>query len=172
MYNNTSQDIQSNLNYKDQREFFDKFYPLREEANNALANILITDPPEFNLFFLKMTEFVNWASKGYSTLNTKDDKNHFIKVIKGLIKEWIEGRDEIEYHDSSFDKFYDKCQDLWDDVGEQHIKFELLPRPEIEIFDKSAILEQMDLEKHENMKLALKAFNDIMRNTIIKKERK
>lgn len=172
MYNNNNSDMQSNLGWKDQKEFFDKYFPLREEANTALANILITDPPEFNYFFLEFTKFVNWASKGYSTKNTDKDKNHFISEIRKLISEWKEKRNEIERYDEDFDAFYNKCQDLWDEVSEEHMKFELLPRPEIEFYDRTLLDKEIEETKEDNMKLALKAFKDILRNTVIKKERK
>lgn len=158
--------ITSDLLFKKQDKFWDRYYELRDEANTNLSKLYTcTDVKPVDKFFSTMGELLNWCSS-YQTKHINQDSSKLIHNLRELAKEWRAGINSIWSKEESKNNFIAKCQEFWDKVAEEHKKQELLPRPE-EVYEQDNLFRKaMKEASTEAEKQMLKAVDDIYRGSI------
>ncbi len=169
-----SNEIQSDLQFKRQEEFWDEYMRLRKEANSSLTNIYYTLEPakDVKRYLRNMSELLNWSSS-YQTKSM--DKAQTILLIKDLVQlnsTWKDNPTLWTESDEVRENFICDCQDFWDKVAEEHKKQELLPRPEEFYEEDNVFLKEIKAVQEESMKQMLNGFYDIFKTKVESHKRK
>jgi len=99
------------LSYKKQDPFFNDYYEYRRQALEAKNKILFDERKEF---LLKITALIDF------TVNYIDNYEDKIKIVDELLK---------NYKNMDKKEFRKKANQLWEEISKDHVKYEILPRP-------------------------------------------
>ena len=134
----------SSLKYKIQDPFFIDYYKLRGKAITAKSRMLRGDKEPI---ITALYEFLDYSSDYVFDYDKK------IEVIEKLL---------VEYEDMELKEFREKVNDFWREINSDHVKFEILPKPdsdnediELENFWKG--------EKHKGVKELKKVVSDVFK---------
>lgn len=142
------------LQYKDHKDFFDKYYELRDQTNDALSEFILDKNKAKDTLKL-ILKLINWV-------------NNYVKDLESLRKEYFE---IVKYYQETklFDeeekeKFFEDVHKLWDKISDENKVFELLPKPQEHLEDEAEIDKFWKSEEIPKLREAKKAFSDMLKN--------
>lgn len=114
------QNIKDNgsLNYKNQDPFFIDYYFYRRKALESKQKILLGERQNF---LLDITTFLDFSVDYIYNYESKNE------IIEQLLK---------DYKNMDASDFRTKVNALWKSISADHVKFAILPKPEIEEQDE------------------------------------
>lgn len=141
-----TQNNNTSLLYKNQDPFFIDYYEYRREAIKAKANILIDNSNYRKEAILTINSLIDFTV-GY--VNNFKDKKETIKELMA------------EYKDPEFSQFTEKFNNLWEELAQDHINYEILPKPQMQ--EDKDLEEYWKSENHKAVRELKKVTTDIFK---------
>ena len=133
------------LAWKKQDPFFIDYYEHRKRALEAKKKILLGERQEF---LLEISSFLDYTVDYISDYESK------LEEIEVLF---------ADYKNMDNKEFRDKTNILWKGISQDHVKYEILPKPEIE--EDEELRSYWQTENHKALKELKKVMVDIYKTS-------